>query len=141
MDNLSAQQVIAAIERLSNRIAKLDETSVESAAIANETRRAAMDAAEATNPKQIAGYIERCVTPPLENLQRDQEKMYHEFKNGAWSAMHDAAEAKKLFEKNSSRLLTEIDDFQDEKLWWRFKTFGFAMLTVGAINLAIWAVR
>jgi len=36
MDNQSAQKVIAAIERLSNRIAKLDETSVESAAIANE---------------------------------------------------------------------------------------------------------
>jgi len=39
MDNQSAQKVIAAIERLSNRIAKLDETSVESAAIASEGRR------------------------------------------------------------------------------------------------------
>jgi len=50
MDSQSAPQVIAAIERLSNRIAKMDETAVEAAAIANEARRAAMDAAEATNP-------------------------------------------------------------------------------------------
>ena len=86
MDNQSAQKVIAAIERLSNRIAKLDETSVESAAIATEARRAAMDAAEATNPKQIAAYLDKAVSPKLDKLKHDSETMHRELKNGAWQA-------------------------------------------------------
>jgi len=71
MDNRSAQQVIAAIERLSNRIAKLDETGVESAAIAIEARRAAMYAAEATSPKQTAKFLSDRVNPVLENFDSE----------------------------------------------------------------------
>jgi len=71
MDDQAATKVIAAIERLSNRIAKLDETSVESAAIANEARRAAMDAAEATNPKQTAKYLSERVNPVLESFETE----------------------------------------------------------------------
>ena len=65
MDDQAATKVIAAIERLSNRIAKLDETSVEAAAIANEARRAAMDAAEATSPKQSAVYLATHIKPVI----------------------------------------------------------------------------
>ena len=71
MDDQAATKVIAAIERLSNRIAKLDETSVEAAAIANEARRAAMDAADATNPKQTAKFLSERVNPVLENFDRE----------------------------------------------------------------------
>ena len=71
MDDQAATKVIAAIERLSNRIAKLDELSLETAAVATEARRAAMDAAEATNPKQIATYLDKAVSPKLDELQRD----------------------------------------------------------------------
>jgi len=71
MDDQAATKVIAAIERLSNRIAKLDETSIESAAIANEARRAAMDAAEATNPKQTAKFLSDRVNPVLDNFDSE----------------------------------------------------------------------
>jgi len=71
MDDRAASKVIAAIERLSNRIAKLDETSVESAAIANEARRAAMDAAEATNPKQTAKFLSERVNPVLRSFETE----------------------------------------------------------------------
>jgi len=65
MDDQAATKVIAAIERLSNRIAKLDETSVEAAAIANEARRAAMDAADATSPKQTAKHLSTHIKPVI----------------------------------------------------------------------------
>ena len=65
MNDQAATKVIAAIERLSNRIAKLDETSVEAAAIANEARRAAMDAAEATSPKQTAKHLATHIKPVI----------------------------------------------------------------------------
>jgi hypothetical protein len=65
MDDQAATKVIAAIERLSNRIAKLDETSVESAVIANEARRAAMDAAEATDATRTADRLAAHVKPLL----------------------------------------------------------------------------
>ncbi len=65
MNDQAATKVIAAIERLSNRIAKLDETSVESAAIANEARRAAMDAAEATDATRTADRLAAHVKPLL----------------------------------------------------------------------------
>ena len=71
MDDQAAKKVIAAIERLPNRIAKLDETSVEAAAIANEARRAAMDAAEATNPKQTAKFLSERVNPVLINFESE----------------------------------------------------------------------
>ena len=71
MDDQAATKVIAAIERLSNRIAKLDETSVESAAIANEARRATMDAADATNPKQTAKFLSERVNPVLRSFETE----------------------------------------------------------------------
>ena len=71
MDNQAAKKVISAIERLSNRIAKLDETSVEAAAIANEARRAAMDAADATNPKQTAKFLSERVNPVLRSFETE----------------------------------------------------------------------
>ena len=135
MDNQSAQKVIAAIERLSNRIAKLDETSVESAAIANEARRAAMDAAEATDPKQIAAYLDKAVSPKLDKLQHDHETMHRELKSGAWQAMHDAAEAKRLFEKNAGVYSRDFDAFQDEKMWWRVKACIIAVFAAVAFNV------
>ena len=137
MDNQSAQKVIAAIERLSNRIAKLDETSVESAAIATEARRAAMDAAEATNPKQIAAYLDKAVSPKLDKLKNDSETMHRELKNGAWQAMHDAAEAKRLFDKNAGLYGRDIEAFQDEKAWWRVKASIVAIVATVAVNIAV----
>ena len=137
MDNQSAQKVIAAIERLSNRIAKLDETSVESAAIATEARRAAMDAAEATNPKQIAAYLDKAVSPKLDKLKHDSETMHRELKNGAWQAMHDAAEAKRLFDKNAGLYGRDIEAFQDEKAWWRVKASIVAIVATVAVNVAV----
>ena len=135
MDNQSAQKIIAAIERLSNRIAKLDELSLETAAVATEARRAAMDAAEATNPKQIASYLDKAVSPKLDKVQRDFETMHRDVKNGAWQAMHDAAEAKRLFEKNATRWDRDFDAFQDEKFWWRAKAFAAALIVVVAFNI------
>lgn len=137
MDNQSAQKVIAAIERLSNRIAKLDETSVESAAIANEARRAAMDAAEATNPKQIAAYLDKAVSPKLDKLKHDHETMHRELKSGAWQAMRDASEAKRLFEKNAGVYGRDYEAFQDEKAWWRVKASVVAVVVTVAVNITV----
>lgn len=71
MDDQAATKVIAAIERLSNRIAKLDKTSVEAAAIANEARRAAMDAAEATDPKRTAEHMAKSVAPIAKTIDAE----------------------------------------------------------------------
>jgi len=76
MDDQAATKVIAAIERLSNRIAKLDETSVESAAIANEARRAAMDAAEATNPKRTAEHMTKSLTPVVKTIDGEIKNVF-----------------------------------------------------------------
>ena len=65
MDDKAAEKVIAAIQRLSNRIAKLDETCVEGAAFANEARRAAMDAADATDATRTADHLAAQVKPML----------------------------------------------------------------------------
>ena len=135
MDDQAATKVIAAIERLSNRIAKLDELSLETAAVATEARRAAMDAAEATNPKQIATYLDKAVSPKLDELQRDFGTLHREVKGGAWQAMHDAAEAKRLFEKNAAVYDRDLDAFQDEKLWWRMKAFIVAIIAAVAFNI------
>jgi hypothetical protein len=76
MDDQAATKVIAAIERLSNRIAKLDETSVESAAIANEARRAAMDAAEATDPKRSAEHMAKSVAPIAKTIDAEIKNVF-----------------------------------------------------------------
>jgi len=135
MDDQAATKVIAAIERLSNRIAKLDGLSLETAAVATEARRAAMDAAEATNPKQIATYLDKAVSPKLDKVQSDFDAMHREVKKGAWQAMHDAAEAKRLFEKNATLWDRDLDAFQEEKLWWRAKAFAAALIVVVAFNI------
>jgi len=104
MDDQAAAKVIAAIERLSNRIAKLDETSVESAAIANEARRAAMDAAEATSPVQIAAYVEKAVSPTLNHVASETRDVHRKILNESWRATHDANELRKTFESERSSL-------------------------------------
>jgi len=76
MDDQAATKVIAAIERLSNRIAKLDETSVESAAIANEARRAAMDAADATNPKRTVEHMTKSLTPVVKTIDGEIKNVF-----------------------------------------------------------------
>jgi len=76
MDDQAAKKVIAAIERLSNRIAKLDETSVEAAAIANEARRAAMNAAEATDPKRTAEHMAKSVTPIAKTIDAEIKNVF-----------------------------------------------------------------
>lgn len=76
MDDQAAKKVIAAIERLSNRIAKLDETSVEAAAIANEARRAAMDAAEATDPKRTAEHMTKSVAPIAKTIDAEIKNVF-----------------------------------------------------------------
>ena len=76
MDDHAATKVIAAIERLSNRIAKLDETSVEAAAIANEARRAAMDAAEATDPKRTAEHMAKSVAPIARTIDAEVKNVF-----------------------------------------------------------------
>ena len=93
MDNRSAQQVIAAIERLSNRIAKLDETGVESAAIANEARRAAMDAAEATSPEHIATHLVKSTEPVIDKLDVKLSELTTATKDGLYQATREAKEA------------------------------------------------
>lgn len=135
MDNQGAAKVIAAIERLSNRIAKLDELSLETAAVSTEARRAAMDAAEATNPKQIAAYLDKAVSPKLDKVLRDFEMMHRDFKKGAWQAMHDATEAKRLCDKKAAVYDRELDAFQDEKFWWRIRAFAIAVIAAVAFNI------
>lgn len=76
MNDQAATKVIAAIERLSNRIAKLDETSVEAAAIANEARRAAMDAAEATDPKRTAEQMAKSLTPIAKTIDAEIKNVF-----------------------------------------------------------------
>lgn len=141
MDDEGAQKVIAAIIRLTNKVNSLDRITVEAAAIANEGRQAAMDAADATNPKQIAAYLEKAVEPKLNKLQRDFETIHRELKAGAWQAMHDAAEAKRLFEKNATRWDRDFDAFQDEKVWWRLKAVTVAVIAAVAFNIGFeWLV-
>lgn len=68
MDDQAGTKVIAAIERLSNRIAKLDDLSLETVAVATEARRAAMDTAEATSPKQTTKYLATHIKPVVEKF-------------------------------------------------------------------------
>jgi len=96
-----------------------------------------MDAAEATNPKQIAAYLDQAVSPKLDKLKHDHETMHRELKSGAWQAMHDAAEAKRLFEKNAEVYSRDFDAFQDEKMWWRVKVSIVAVVATVALNIAV----
>ena len=65
MDDEGAKKLIAVIHRLANRIDSLDRITVESAAIANEGRQAAMDAADATSPKQTAKHLATHIKPVI----------------------------------------------------------------------------
>ena len=65
MDDEGAAKLIAVIHRLANRIDSLDKITVEAAAIAHEGRRAAMDAADATNPKQTAKHLATHIKPVI----------------------------------------------------------------------------
>jgi len=132
MDNRSAQQVIAAIERLSNRIAKLDETGVESAAIANEARRAAMDAAEATSPGQIAAYVEKAVSPTLNHVASETRDVHRKILNESWRATHDANELRKTFESERSSL-----GWQQRKLEELRYRYWFSAVCGGAIGAVV----
>ena len=76
MDDEGAKKVVIAIERLSNRIAKLDATCVEAAAIANEARRAAMDAADATDPKRAAEHMAKSLTPVVKTIDAEITKVF-----------------------------------------------------------------
>ena len=68
MDDQSAAKVITAILRLSNKVDKLDKITLEAAAIADQGRQAAMDAADATNPKQTAKHLATHVKPVVEKF-------------------------------------------------------------------------
>ena len=65
MDDEAATKVIAAILRLTNKVDSLDRMTVEAAAIANEGRQAAMDAADATSPKQTAKHLATHIKPVI----------------------------------------------------------------------------
>ena len=65
MDDEGAVKLIAVIHRLANRIDSLDKITVEAAAIANEGRQAAMDAADATSPKQTAKHLAAHIEPVI----------------------------------------------------------------------------
>ena len=65
MDDEGATKLIAVIHRLANRIDSLDKITVEAAAIAHEGRRAAMDAADATSPKQTAKHLSTHIKPMI----------------------------------------------------------------------------
>ena len=65
MDDEGAAKLIAVIHRLANRIDSLDKITVEAAAIAHEGRRAAMDAADATSPKQTAKHLATHIKPVI----------------------------------------------------------------------------
>ena len=68
MDDEGAIKLIAVIHRLANRIDSLDKITVEAAAIANEGRQAAMDAADATSPKQTAKHLATHIKPVVEKF-------------------------------------------------------------------------
>ena len=136
MDNRSAQQVIAAIERLSNRIAKLDETSVESAAIANWARRAAMDAAEATSPKKIAAYVEKAVSPTLNHVASETRDVHKRILNESWRATRDANEIRKTYESERSSLSWQQRKLEELRHRYWFNAFCGSLVGAVAINLA-----
>ena len=69
MDDEGAMKLIAVIHRLANRIDSLDRITVESAAIANEGRQAAMDAADATSPKQTAKHLATHIKPVIAKFE------------------------------------------------------------------------
>ena len=98
MDDHAAKKVIAAIERLSNRIAKLDETTVEAAAIANEARRAAMDAAEATNPKRTAEYMAKSVAPIAKTIDTEIKHVFDSMGRNLKQAMAETDRARTTLE-------------------------------------------
>lgn len=78
MDDEGAQKVIAAILRLTNKVNSLDRMTVEAAAIANEGRQAAMDAAEATNPKQTAKHLATHIKPVIGKFEGEfRDSMDH----------------------------------------------------------------
>lgn len=135
MDNQSAPQVIAAIERLSNRIAKMDETAVESAAIANEARRAAMDAAEATNPKQIAAYVEKVVSPKLQQMTLDTRDVHKEILIGSWGATREANELRKTYESERRSLGRREGKLEELRKRYWLNAFCAAIFGSIAINL------
>jgi len=100
MDDQAATKVIAAIERLSNRIAKLDETSVEAAAIANEARRAAMDAAEATNPKRTAEHMTKSLTPVVKTIDGEIKNVFDNIGRRLSQALAETDMARNTLERN-----------------------------------------
>ena len=65
MDDEGATKLIAVIHRLANRIDSLDKITIEAAAIAHEGRRAAIDAADATSPKQTAKHLATHIKPVI----------------------------------------------------------------------------
>jgi len=68
MDDEGATKVITAILRLSNKVDKLDKITLEAAAIADQGRQAAMDAADATSPKQTAKHLATHIKPVVEKF-------------------------------------------------------------------------
>lgn len=74
MDDEGAKKLIAVIHRLANRIDSLDKITVEAAAISHEGRRAAMDAADATSPKQTADHLAAQVKPVLTKFDNEFRK-------------------------------------------------------------------
>ena len=93
MDDEAAQKVIAAILRLTNKVDSLDRITVEAAAIANEGRQAAMDAADATNPKQIAHHLSKSTEPMIGKFEKQIDDLAAVTKDGLYRATREAKDA------------------------------------------------
>lgn len=135
MNDEGAKKVIAAILRLTNKVDSLDRMTVEAAAVANEGRQAAMDAAQATNPKQIAAYVEQVVSPTMQILAQETRAVHKEVMNGSWRATHDANELRKIFESERNSLEWQRRKLEELRHRYWFNAFCAAIFAAVGINI------
>lgn len=95
----------------------------------------AMDAAHATNPKQIAAYVEKAVSPTMQHVAQETREVHKEILNESWRATHDANELRKSYEDKRSSLEWQEQKLEELRKWYRFKAFIGTIFAAIAINI------
>jgi len=141
MDDEGAQKVIAAILRLSNKVDKLDTITVEAATIADQGRLAAMDAADATNPKQTANHLFKATEPLIEKFEKQVDDLTKTTENGLFRATRDAKEAATALGSAESALHLAISQETSRADQDQLRTKIIAAIVVVLFCLISWAVQ
>lgn len=141
MDDEGAKKVIAAILRLTNKVDSLDRMTVEAAAVANEGRQASMDAAAATNPKQIADHLARSVVPVMSEFDERFKASIADMRSGLALVANNLDSSAKWVcasQRQNANFAAE-EDKRNRTI--RRLTIGLGVSTVLAVLLAAWATH